>query len=421
MWPLFKAVNLIYLLVSGYAWFGFLLPGNIIPALVSVFMVVCFAFGNFNLKFTPRVYSLLGILLLYFLYSTFILGIPYGIIQLTSYFPAILIFMLEPAKQLDLLKYITRWIGILLIIDLIGFGLTFFISLPHSDFVPAGMEDHYGVYENYLLFIKRTAFETNAFTIVRFSGPFIEPGHLSMVCGTLLFANRYRTKENPLLWVYIIAILISLSLAGYVILLAGILLCRVKNIYTVIISLAFGVGIWAVFAYGWNSGNNPVNKMIFERLEYDEDKGIKGNNRTLIQTDYYFNHSIQDGTFWLGVRSQKEQKLKIRGAGYKIFILKYGIVAVAFVAWIYLLLIAPKSNKRYAISFFILIVMLFLQRAYPWAYSWLLPYVLGIGITHGKSFNELNFKNTEDQEDLDKPDIEDDQAVEITTSDVIEK
>ena len=45
------------------------------------------------------------------------------------------------------------------------------------------------------------------------------------------------------------------------------------------------------------------------------------------------------------------------------------------------MLINPKANRRFSISFFLFICIIFLQRAYPGWYSWLLPYVLGIGIT----------------------------------------
>ncbi len=389
MWPLFKIVNLIYLLVSGYAWFGFLLPSNIIPIVVSMFMVICFGLGNFQTNFTSRVYALFGAIIVYFLVGTYILGAPYGLLMFFSYLPAILIFMLNIPQQQDLLGYVTKWVGIILGLSIVGFALSFFVSLPHGFFVPQGMEDRYSLCENYYLFIKRTAFTEGGLNVVRFSGPFIEPGHLSMVCGVILFANKFRMKQSPILWVYIVSLLISLSLAGYVILLVGLIMCRMRNVYSIVALLSIGVGAWAFVAFGWQNGDNPVNKMIFERLAFDESKGIAGNNRTIVQTDFYFSQCVKDGRIWLGVRSQKEEKLKIRGAGYKIFMLRYGVVSVLLVAWIYLLLIPPMANKRYAISFFVLIVLMFLQRAYPWSYPWLFSYVLGIGLSRGKSFKEL--------------------------------
>ncbi|MDE7343204.1 MAG: hypothetical protein K2N19_04215, partial [Muribaculaceae bacterium] len=46
-------------------------------------------------------------------------------------------------------------------------------------------------------------------------------------------------------------------------------------------------------------------------------------------------------------------------------------------------LIPKGANVRYSASFVLIIILVFLQRAYPDWYSWLLPYVLGIGISRG--------------------------------------
>lgn len=417
MWPLFKIINLIYLLVSGYVWFGFLLPSNFIPIAVSIFMIICYALGNFNIKFTPKVYALFGVLLVYFLWSTFIIGIPYGLLMLTSYTPAVLLFMLEKHRQQNLLDFVTKWVCIILIFSLFGFLISSFVNLPHSPFMPEGFEKTYSSFENYYIFIKRTSFTGQNLNIVRFCGPFLEPGHLSMVCCLLLFANGFRLKQKPLMWILVISVVVSLSLAGYVILLAGLFFTKIRNVYTISALLALGFGIWFSIAVLWNDGQNPVNIMIFQRLEMDDSKGIKGNNRTVIQTDYFFKQCVDDGSIWLGIRNQKVSGAKILGAGYKIFLLRYGVISTMIVALIYLMLIPPRANRRYAISFFIIMLLLFMQRAYPWAYSWLLPYVLGLGVSRGRSFTEISKGISDTEEDYEMiPDLSSD-TVDIPVTD----
>ena len=61
----------------------------------------------------------------------------------------------------------------------------------------------------------------------RFSGPFAECGHMSMICAFLLYANRFNLQQ----WyniVFFISVLFSLSLAGYVLLGLGLLLYSMK-------------------------------------------------------------------------------------------------------------------------------------------------------------------------------------------------
>ncbi len=59
----------------------------------------------------------------------------------------------------------------------------------------------------------------NAF--YRFNGPFLEPGHLSMIVAILLYANKYDFKNNRYLWVLLVTIVLSFGLAGYVITIIG--------------------------------------------------------------------------------------------------------------------------------------------------------------------------------------------------------
>ena len=72
---------------------------------------------------------------------------------------------------------------------------------------------------------------------------------------------------------------------------------------------------------------------------------------------------------------------QITGAGYKIYLLNNGLLMFLLMIGFYILLINPKSNKRYAISFIVFVLLCFLQRGYLSWYSWLLSYTVGIGAT----------------------------------------
>lgn len=217
--------------------------------------------------------------------------------------------------------------------------------------------------------------------VYRFNGPFLEPGHQAMISCLLLFANKYNFKDCKYLWILLIAIIISFSLAGYVLLVLGYMFLKVHSVSKVVLFAISLLIAGYVVTDVWNDGDNPVNVLIFERLEYDKDKGITGNNRTIEATDDYFYRCVKDGTIVLGIRGKDVGKNNVRGAGYKIYLLNYGLVSLIIISIFYLLLIPPRSDKRYAYFFFLLLSIVFLQRAYPYWYSWMFPYVIGIGVT----------------------------------------
>lgn len=328
-----------------------------------------------------------------------VVDLTFGLVIFTSYLPGILIFMLEPDYQEDLLKFVTKWFCIILGVSLFAFLLSKIIDLPHNVFKLEN-NDSYLPFENYYFFLQNNGMYdlTSTGGALRFGSVFLEPGHMAMVSALLLFANKYNLTRQPLLWIPLVCIALSFSLVGVVIVVVSLGLLKIHNLSSMIITVGLVVAGWFFVTVVWNGGENPANKMIVERLEFDENKGIRGNNRTSKKTDFFFRQCLKDGTYVTGVGIKKMGE-KVRGAGYKIFILKYGIIGLAFVAALYLLFIPKGANTRYAASFFLIIVLLFLQRAYPTWYSWLFCYIIGIGSTRGKQLflkepnEELNEEN----------------------------
>lgn len=387
MWQLFKIVNFIFLLVSSYAWFGFMLPLNLVPVGVSALMTICFMFGKFKIQTTSRAYALIGMITFYAIYSTITVDLSLGLLNFVNYLPATFVFMLDKKYQKDLLQSVTKWLCVLLLISLCAYLVSKVISLPHTPFnVPDN--DFYKTFDNYFFFLKSGMSDDTlkAAGAMRFSSVFLEPGHLSMICTLMLFANKFKMKEQPLLWVAIACVVFSFSLVGYIIVIVSLILLKIRNIPSAVgITILVG-GSWLFVTQIWDNGNNPVNILIFERLEFDKEKGISGNNRTVKQTDYFYKQCVADGRIITGVGSQKDYGARIKGSGFKIFLLRYGVIAAVFVTIIYLMFIPKHANIRYAASFLTIIFLLFMQRAYPSWYSWLLFYVAAIGASRGTTF-----------------------------------
>ncbi len=297
--------------------------------------------------------------------------------QFAIYMQALYLYILPQKRKIELLQFITKIYSIVLGISILVYLSTYFVNIPSIGSFKAGDLDFYPLYDNYIFFVKSRLYVN---FVYRFNGPFLEPGHQAMISGLLLFANKFDFKNNKLLWIPLIGIIISFSLAGYVILALSYIMLFVKSIGKIIATSLIFIALSFFITDVWDGGNNPVNVLIFERMEYDEEKGITGNNRTSKITDEYFEQSIKEGKLLLGTRGAKGADTRIAGAGYKVYLLRNGLIALFLIILFYRFLINPYCNKRYGIAFFILICCIFLQRAYPTWYSWILPYTLGCGI-----------------------------------------
>lgn len=242
---------------------------------------------------------------------------------------------------------------------------------------------------NYFFLIKGISwYETDG---LRFRSIFAEPGYAGTLFAFVLYASKYQLKKRRNLIIFI-GLLMTLSLAGYVTTLLGYIFhtySQKRNIKKYIWSFVLLIPVY-YGALSYNGGRNYLNEYIFQRLIPDEDNIISGNNRNTTGTDYYFDEIFRKGQFLYGM-SHKEIKAineayilsedTIRGAGYKIFIIYYGIIPIFFYMAFYFTITYKYSrhNKKYALGFFLIIVITFLQASYPTSLSWLVPLVLGIG------------------------------------------
>lgn len=257
--------------------------------------------------------------------------------------------------------------------SLVVYALSFVVQLPSF-----GMVNHY-IYEpyiNYLIYIKSTSILQE----LRFNGFFFEPGHCAVIGAILLFANRYKFRNNRYLIPIFISILFSLSLAGYLLIFLGLLLLNITKI-KIILSIAMVIFLGYIFvAFIWEDGENPVNELIVARLEYSERDGIKGNNRVYKDTDRVFKNAIETNQIWTGLGMNRFNELfnrTIAGSGYKIFLLQYGIIGMLLVFFMYYSysLTAINENRKFAALFLLFMGIIFLQRCYPFWFSWQMPFI----------------------------------------------
>lgn len=381
MWNLFKLTNLFWLMSATYIWVTALYTQGPILIVVNFIMLLCLSRLPIQFSFDNVTGRTIIALILIGMWSLWIDGPVMGLTTVLMYMPVIWLIQLPFDYQVDLLKFTTKWYAILLIPALLIYWITLSYSLPsfgtfeHPNYVP---------YTNYIFFIK-TTFDYG--TLVRFNAFFLEPGHQALLSTFLMIANQFKFKECPWLWVLLVSTIFSFSLAGYLLAAVGFILLKVDNFIKALIIGTFGA-IVVIFAMNWDGGNNALNELIINRLEKDDSNGIKGNNRFAGDTDFVFERAIQKGDIFMGVKEKTNMTL-IAGAGYKIYIINYGILGALLALCFYLSVIPRHPDLRYTFAFLIVLILCFMQRAYPSWYSWLFPYVIGIYIAKG----ELEGKN----------------------------
>lgn len=281
------------------------------------------------------------------------------------------------------IRFIGKGLAIILIPGIIFFLFKSYVSIPGLPISHPNSNSY--VFLNSIFYIQNV----NQDIAARFNSIFLEPGYLGTLLAFMLFAAKYDFSkwENKVL---LVGLILSLSLASYIITLIGYVLYSIfiMRKFRIVLSFVTLVIISYNVALEYNNGNNYLNNYIISRLQLDEEKGLVGNNRTGQGTEFYYQQALNNGTIWMGVGQHKVDQINrgsinynenINGAGYKVYFVVRGIISALLFLLFYVFLakaICPK-NLLLRNSFVLLIVLTFLQAAYPESPSWILPFVLG--------------------------------------------
>lgn len=155
---------------------------------------------------------------------------------------------------------------------------------------------------------------------------------------------------------------------------------KIGGKYLLLILLLFLV----IYSFGmyYNGGDNIVYEKILSRLEYDKDKGITGNNRVfgLIEVYYAALWNDTDTMLW-GYPKETMQWLfesGSRGAGYMLSICSYGLIGTIVSVLFYFVYVLMSKDKKFAFCCLLFIVLIYLQRSYPFWFSWIICFIYGI-------------------------------------------
>jgi hypothetical protein len=238
----------------------------------------------------------------------------------------------------------------------------------------------YHPYKNFIFYVEPTSINY----YWRFNGPFLEPGHLGMMSAFLLLATGFDLGKRDT-WILVVATLMSLSLAGYVLAFVAFLFCRFhqgKISLQYVVLYLFVMLLFYLYGTFYDGGDNIINEKIFSRLEADEDRGFTGNNRVFGQIPLYYEMMWSDTKTMLFGYGRETMKWLAetgsRGTGFTMWMVSHGIVGTVLSMLFYLVYSLFSKNKLFAFLSFAFVCMVFWQRSYPFWFSWVICYVYGI-------------------------------------------
>lgn len=289
----------------------------------------------------------------------------------SCFIPFISVLCVCDEYKSPILQAVTKWYAYLMVPSIIMFVLC---NIAHMPSLGTLYHDNmnYGGFSNYIFYVQQLSGS------LRFNGPFLEPGHVGMIGSFILMANNFQIKNWHCILI-LISIVLSLSLAGYMLVLVGYVFCAYHSGKLKIGRVVMFVTLLLTFVLGaqtYNNGDNIINEKIISRFESDDKKGFTGNNRASYSVMLLFENVLEDRQLLLYGYDRQFQRdnedMFTKSNGLVFFIVKHGVIGVLITFIFYGYLVVKAEDRKYAILFFLFVFICFFQRTY---YNWI-PWIL---------------------------------------------
>lgn len=286
------------------------------------------------------------------------------------------LFMLNLQDLVRLGNMLAKIFALLLVPSILFYVLYLLgYSLPHYHVV-ATLGNY--SYENYMFFLLDDRFAAQL--IPRFHSVFLEPAHLAIACVALLLTQVGLWKR----WyniVIFVALIISFSLAGYVLMIAmlfGASWMKRQAIMRKVLALICVCAVVTVVSIFYNDGDNLVNDLIIQRLEMKDDGKLEGDNRVSEGFEKVYDSFAQSDRFLFGEGHDKYERYSTGGnAGYRVFFYINGFISFIFLVVFYIIFPAYSRNTRSKWVMYMIASMSFVAHAIPLKYYFFIPlYIL---------------------------------------------
>lgn len=391
---LFRFSILFEICWGAHAWFTWWANSSNITVFLTLLAlaIVAMVYSNnyhIKLKTSNLVVSALFFYLLGYLFSHNF-GLQSVVHSMLALYPIWVLISDNPQKAKTHLHFTVRILYYILALGIIEYFVFNIYTFPTA-IIQYGENNNY-TFLNYGFYLHNIGLSDlyEDGNIHRFASVFLEPGYLSAMLVFLLYALNFdfSKRENRVL---LNAILLSFSLAGYIMLIIAFTFHRVLNRKSIKGVLVFFSIIALVYfvAINYKGGNNYLNSQIVQRLNPDEEHFISGNNRTTEMTRDYFYRGLENGEIILGLGIEEVERINvgrlssfegvaIAGTGAVYYFVVHGILA-AFLFLLFYIMIALEIRTAPYSTFFVLLIMIcFVQASYPDSPSWIYPFILGL-------------------------------------------
>lgn len=373
-YKLFRILILFLFIVSMYPWFTWGVDSKLIWTL-AVPILTAFRLLNrqyFDQYSVNKFAALFTFVLIMWMQRQTLMAAVFGI----GLWWSIYIFLqLKEQYKKDIVEYITKWFGLLLGVSLVYFVISKAgVPLPHNTIV-FNTSSSYDTFNNYYLYVQPAYADS-----FRFSGIFLEPGHMTMGLAPLIYLNKYNVKNRYCLML-LAAQLFSFSLAGYLLLFFGFIwqnMTEKNNIHKVR-SLILSFFAFSVFLFLSASlfGEDLFSSLILDRLQV-ENGSIVGNDR---MNDYFasvFSSYVASSDFLFGMGDfDAEGFFQGHGnSGWQVYAYMYGLIGLIAAGLSY---ISPyiKQHNASTLGFCILLILILMGNGYPTWWCMLIHLTIG--------------------------------------------
>ena len=279
------------------------------------------------------------------------------LIDILHYFIILVVILLKEQYKIELFNFVIKTLTIILIITIPAWLLYLVgVPFPHGPVVDIGDDFHF--MRDYGLFVRSE--NSVLFQIIpRFASVFLEPGWIGTICFFSVLGLRFKNNTiSVLLCLFAIFLSFSLSAIINLIICVSILfLMEDKSRVSIIVSLISIFGFIYV-TLNFYKGNDPIKTLVIERLMYDDESIIAGNNRTTEIFNQNYERFTNSSERWFGIRyrigksNMMSRDWLNQSSGIRKEIMYYGYIGTGvFLSFLILLFRKYKSK----ISFVFLI------------------------------------------------------------------
>lgn len=219
----------------------------------------------------------------------------------------------------------------------------------------------------------------------RFQSLLLEPGHLGTICALLLFANRYKIKEN-FLWVLLLAIIFSFSTAAYILTILGYILYLIsKGNKTVILYVVIIIGVLIIsLIYLISRQDNIFYQLVVRKIVEGDGVGSSRYGNAFLQL--YHNQMSRPFVALFGMGGSFEIEQFSGTSGYRVGLITIGYFGVTLLFFAYYNMARAYRHNKLCYFFLLLYVVSYIQRPYA---DWLAEWFIFILSLPGLQNNEV--------------------------------